>query len=443
MGCALAVESHIMGALYLERSNAAGGFSEDDGETLSALAAQVPVALELARMLEARQQVEKEQRNADKMEAVGRLAGGIAHDFNNMLSAIQLATEAIRDNGGVTAEVGAELDAITDATDRATELTRQLLAFSRGEMREPEIFLLNDLVTRAMPVLTRLTGPAHEVVVRLEPNLHPVKADRGQLDRVLVNLVTNARDAMPGGGRLVVETANVVVEPGRPGQQAPQPGPYAVLQVSDTGVGIEPALQAKIFEPFYTTKAERGGMGLGLATAYGIVTKSGGYIEVDSQPGEGTTFRVYLPKSTAPVVPAGQGQLVHGLPHGTETILLAEDDPLVRQSLRRVLAALGYRVLPARTAVEALEIAREQLDHVDLLVTDVVMNGMNGLELARELHKRRSGLPVLYVSGYTAGVLADRGILGQRVEFLQKPVSQQVIATRIRELLDRASRQVN
>jgi CheY-like chemotaxis protein len=341
----------------------------------------------------------------------------------------------------VTVEVGTELDAITDATERASELTRQLLAFSRGELREPEVFLLNDLVTRAMPVLTRLTGPAHEVVVRLEPNLHPVKADRGQLDRVLVNLVTNARDAMPEGGRLEVETANVVVEAGGPGQA--KPGPYAVLAVSDTGVGIEPALQAKIFEPFFTTKAERGGMGLGLATAYGIVTKSGGHIEVQSHPGEGTTFRVYLPKSTSPVALPAQSPTAPGLPRGTETILLVEDDPLVRQSLRRVLVSLGYRVLPARTAAEALEIAREQLDHVDLLVTDVVMTGMNGLELARELHKRRTGLPVLYVSGYTAGVLADRGILGQRVEFLQKPVSQQVIATRVRELLDRASRLVN
>ena len=298
MGCPLTVEGNLMGALYLERATGTGSFSEDDGETLSALAAQVPVALELARMLESRDKSEKEQRNADKMEAVGRLAGGIAHDFNNMLSAIQLATESIRDKGGVTGEVGTELDAITDATERASELTRQLLAFSRGELREPEVFLLNDLVTRAMPVLTRLTGPAHEVLVRLEPNLHPVKADRGQLDRVLVNLVTNARDAMPEGGHIAIATDNMTLTPDGardwPGLAA---GAYVRLAVSDDGAGMPDAVRHNIFEPFFTTKEQGKGTGLGLSTVYGIIKQTGGGIYVQSEEGKGTRFDILLPRA--------------------------------------------------------------------------------------------------------------------------------------------------
>jgi signal transduction histidine kinase/ActR/RegA family two-component response regulator len=426
----LSVRGQRIGVVYLDRPLGSGGFSALDARSLLALAAQVPLVFELARTLRTRERVEETQRSAEKLEAIGRLAGGIAHDFNNMLSVILAASEQISTQKS-SRPLAEDVGVIVSAAERARDLTRQLLAFSRGQYLNPEILELNETIARLEPMFRRLLGDATVLEFKFDGGLGRVKADPGQIDQVLTNLVVNAHDAMPDGGRLSIETATVMLREGEEQLYGLKHGRYAVITVSDTGHGMDDKTLAKIFEPFFTTKDS--GSGLGLATAYGIVAQSGGYIDVDSQVGFGTTFRIFLPEAHAgsSMPPSGRE-----LPGGPETVLLIDDEPMARESTRRMLASLGYRVVSAKNSEEALEIAAERLHEVDLIVSDVVMPGMNGLELARELCRLQPGMRVLFISGYTAGVLTERGVLRDAVSFLQKPLVIDTFATRVRALLD-------
>ncbi|MDQ2642901.1 MAG: response regulator [Myxococcota bacterium] len=432
LATALSLRGERLGGVYLERSLRAGGFTDSDTRALSALAIQAPLVFELARFLRARELAQETERSTEKLEAIGRLAGGIAHDFNNMLSVILAVTDQIltqRSSRSVTDDI----KTVQSAAERARDLTRQLLAFSRGQYLRPEVFQLNELAQRLEPILRQLLGDAIQLELRLDPDLCRVRADPAQIDQVLTNLVVNARDAMPDGGKLLIETANFTLQPKRgAGDLELPPGRYARVSVTDTGTGMDGATLAKAFEPFFTTKSN--GSGLGLPTAYGIVKQSGGHLDVSSRPGVGTTFRILLPEteqrpvSVIPPAPSDRP--------GTETVLLVDDEPLVREATRRTLRSLGYQVIGAKSADDALRIAAEKVDSIDLVITDVMMPGMNGLELARELGKIRPSLKVLFISGYTAGVLAERGFLHENLNFLQKPVARDALAARIRELLD-------
>jgi signal transduction histidine kinase/CheY-like chemotaxis protein len=431
---ALSVRGGRVGVVYLDRPLRVGGFSDIDSRALAALAAQVPLVFELARSLRLRERIEETQRSAEKLEAIGRLAGGIAHDFNNMLSVILAASDQMLSQRS-TRTVFEDIDTIQSAALRARDLTRQLLAFSRGQYLNPEVLLLNDLIQRLEPIFRRLLGDGATLELSLERELCRVKADPAQIDQVLTNLVVNAGDAMRGQGRLLIQTSNVVVLRDQTLTPHSLPaGRYACVTVSDTGGGMEAETAAKAFEPFFTTKD--GGSGLGLATAYGIVTQSGGCIELDNQIGVGATFRIFLPETAQRVSAPPPADTFEAIPRGTETILLVDDEPLVRESTRRMLSSLGYSVITAKNSEQALSIASERLDDIDLVISDVIMPGMNGLELARELSRLRPGITVLFVSGYTAGVLAERGVLKESVSFLQKPIAMETLAPRLRLLLE-------
>jgi signal transduction histidine kinase len=422
-----------IGAVYLERSLSAGVFGDSDFRSLTALAIQVPLVFELARFLRERERAEETQRSADKLEAIGRLAGGIAHDFNNMLSVILGVTDQILTRRS-SRSLDEDIKTAQSAAERAGDLTRQLLAFSRGQYLRPEVLQLNELIERLEPILRKIVGDRIVIQLELDADLCRVKADPAQIDQVLTNLVVNARDAMADGGRLLIETDTFTLAPGRDADdlQLP-PGRYARIAVVDTGVGMNAATVAKIFEPFFTTKPT--GSGLGLPTAYGIVKQSGGHIDVESRIGKGTAFRILLPETkqrpsvAPPSVPPGERS-------AAETILLVDDEPLVREATRRTLRSLGYQVVGAKNAEDALRLIAEQGEGIRLVITDVMMPGMNGLELARELGKLRPSLKVLFISGYTAGVLTERGFLSENVDFVQKPVSRDALAQRLRELLD-------
>jgi CheY-like chemotaxis protein len=351
-----------------------------------------------------------------------------------MLTVILASTEAMM--SGRRGDVWNDVTTIRSAAERARDLTRQLMAFARGQYSNPERLQLNDSIRRLEPVFRRLLGSTIELELRLDPELYGISADAAQIDQVLTNLAMNAGDAMPRGGRLIIETTNVVLDEDYV-RSSPRvnPGRYAQVVVSDTGDGMDDATRARIFEPFFTTKADRSGTGLGLATVYGVVTRGGGHIEVTSRVGVGTVFRIYLPRSAQGVSSRSPIAAVSP-PGGAETVMIVDDEPLVRDSMRRMLHRLGYHVLLASSGEEALRIADLHREELRLLITDVLMPGMNGLELARELARRSPSFPVLFVSGYTDGVLAERGILRERVEFLQKPVSYETLARRVREVLD-------
>jgi eukaryotic-like serine/threonine-protein kinase len=435
IAAAVAVQGTPIGVVYVDRPLAQGAFGEEDGERLMNFASQVPVALELARSLHVRERAFDNLRTAQKMEALSKLAGGVAHDFNNMLTVIFTLTEAIL--ASKSRDLQADVTTIRSAAERARELTSQLLALSRGQFLSPRVVQLNDLVEKLEPTLKALLAPGVEVEVRLEPELYPVKVDPAQFEQVITNLAMNAGDAMPKGGRLIIETHNATLDEEyarlHPGVRA---GRYAELTISDTGEGMDAATRQRIFEPFFTTKGQGKGTGLGLAMVYGIVSQSGGHIDVESNLGVGTVFRVYVPRSQAIAGSETPTPAPVTVPRGSETILVVDDEPLVRESLGRMLNRLGYTVLLAADGEEALRVASEHLDAIALVITDVLMPGMNGLELARELNRQAPRLKVLFVSGYTDGVLAERGILRERVDFIQKPLALAVLAARVREALD-------
>ncbi len=383
-------------------------------------------------------QLEEQFLQAQKMEAVGRLAGGVAHDFNNILTAIQGYSEQARkrlDGDDVATEYIHEVE---KAAERAASLTRQLLAFSRKQTLQPKVVDLNTIVAHMDKMLRRLIGEDIELVSRPGPDLGRVRVDPGQIEQVLMNLAVNARDAMPDGGKLTIETANVVFD-ARYAQRHSDvaPGSYVLLAVTDTGVGMTPEVRARVFEPFFTTKGTGRGTGLGLATCFGIVKQSGGHITVYSEPGHGTTFKIYLPRvedqlDTAPSVTDSSG--ARG---GQETVLLVEDEPAVRELASLILGDLGYRVVTASNGVDALRIAEAcEAGEIDLLLTDVVMPEMGGKELADRLLSHHRNLRVLYTSGYTAEAIARRGVLEAGIAFLQKPYSSAALARKVREVLD-------
>ena len=386
------------------------------------------------RAEEERLSLERGLRQAQKMESVGRLAGGVAHDFNNHLTVINGYCDMLLEALPADNPLREELGEIRGAGDRAAALTQQLLAFSRKQIVEPKPIVLNAVVEEFGRLVRRLIGDDVEVATGLAADLGAVLADRGQMHQVLMNLAVNARDAMPAGGNISVATANADLGVDDPVLQDAQPGRYVVLTVADTGFGMSPDTLQKIFEPFFTTKPLGVGTGLGLATVYGIVQQSGGFIRVSSEPGQGTTFRIYLPRidaaeeaavETCAEAPAG----------GDETVLVVEDQPEVRRLAMTILKKSGYGLLEAANGTEALGIAEEFQAPIDLLVTDVVMPAMTGRELASRLQVSRPALKVLYLSGYSSDVIARQGVLEPGVEYLPKPFAPVELAAKVRELL--------
>ncbi len=375
-------------------------------------------------------------RQAQKMEAIGRLAGGVAHDFNNLLTVINGYTQVLQ---GMLAhhEKAQELLAqIHKAGERASALTQQLLAYSRKQLLQPRVVDVNAVIDDARTMLSRVIGEDVELTAVLAPNLPKVKADPGQLNQVLMNLCLNARDAMPTGGKLTLETRSILLETAlSKGLFEMHPGLYVQVSVSDTGHGMDAETKAHIFEPFFTTKEQGKGTGLGLAMVYGIVKQSDGYIMVYSEPGYGTTFKVYLPAVTEDSEFTLPSQAAD-VPGGTETVLLAEDEESVRSLTRLILERLGYHVLAASTGPEALQMAAAHPGPIDLLVTDVVMPGMSGRQVAQALRLRNPSLRVLYVSGYTDDAIVRHGVLESEAAFFQKPFSMNDFARKVRQVLD-------
>ena len=381
--------------------------------------------------------VDERLRAAQKMEAVGRLAAGIAHDFNNLLTAILGSTDLLLES--LPADHPGREDALESrqAALRAADLTRQLLAFSRQQVLAPRTLDLNDVVRDVERMLRRLIGEDVELRTMLGSGLAAVRADPSQLEQVLVNLAVNARDAMPHGGTLTIETGNVVLDDA---YLASQPlvaaGDYVMMAMSDTGTGMDAATQARVFEPFFTTKERGKGTGLGLATVYGIVKQSGGYIWVYSELNLGTTFKVYLPRAVGPAEPPITVPVTTRSLHGSETILVVEDQDEVRTLIRKILEARGYRVLAAANGAAALETAALHPDPIHLLVTDVVMPGMSGREVSLLLTTTRKAMRTLYLSGYTDESIVRHGVLEVGVEFLQKPFTADGLARKVREVLE-------
>lgn len=381
--------------------------------------------------------LENQFRQAQKMEAVGRLAGGVAHDFNNLLLVIGGYTEVLMEGTGKASPLYPKIDAIHQATERAASLTRQLLAFSRKQLLELKVVDLNNIVADMERLLRPLIGERIELHTKLASDLGHTRADAGQMEQVIMNLVVNAKDAMPDGGRIAIQTTNVNLGKGdlRREHSYIQPGSYVMLSVSDNGHGMDKETQARIFEPFFTTKEKGKGTGLGLSTVYGIIKQSGGYVLVQSEPHEGTAFRIYLPRVEEAAEPAGQvrpNQPQHG---GSETVLLVEDEESVRQLVRETLEARGYKVLEAQDGEFALRLVSEHTSEIHMLITDVVMPGMSGRELSARLCASHPHTKVLFLSGYTEDAIVHEGVLEPGTAFLQKPFTLQMLSRKVREVL--------
>jgi PAS domain S-box-containing protein len=389
------------------------------------------------RAEEAHAQLEDQLRQAQKMEAVGRLAGGVAHDFNNLLTVITGRCELLLRRLGETGPLSRDANLVLEAARRAGALTRQLLAFSRKQVLAPKVLDLNVVVADTETILRRLIGEDVELVTILGAPLGRVKADQGQIEQVIMNLAVNARDAMPRGGRLCIETAAITLEDGDGRVQAGmRPGAYVLLRVSDTGCGMDAETMSHLFEPFFTTKGPGKGTGLGLCTVYGIVKQSGGDIRVTSEPGKGTTFKIYLPRFDDEVEPVPPSLPASGAPTGSETVLLVEDEDAIRDLAQEILRMNGYVVLAAASCEDALRLAAQHPGPVHLLMTDVIMPQMDGRRLAQQIAPLRPQMRVLYVSGYTDDAIAQHGVLEPGTEFLQKPFTPDGLVARVREILD-------
>jgi nitrogen-specific signal transduction histidine kinase len=380
-------------------------------------------------------QLEERLRQSQKMEAVGTLAGGIAHDFNNLLTVISGYSELVRGQLGPESRLLTEVDEIQKASERAASLTRQLLAFSRKQMLRPQSISLNRVISGTEPMLSRLIGEHISLRLALDPGVRMVKADPGQIEQVILNLAVNARDAMPRGGRLTIETREVELdEMNAQHHGVAKPGSYVLLAVTDTGQGMDKETLSHLFEPFFTTKHMGRGTGLGLSTVYGIVRQSGGYISAYSEPGMGSTFEIHFPVLKE-VLDHASPETELASSSGTETILLVEDDASLRKMVHEALSRYGYRILEAGDGDEALTVARSYAGPVHLLLTDLVMPGMNGKELARRLRRARPGLKCLFVSGYAqSDVFRPR--ITRSADFLQKPFTAETLARKVRQVLD-------
>ena len=385
-----------------------------------------------------RRALEQQLRQSQKMEAVGRLAGGIAHDFNNLLMVISGYSEFLLDRLGPDPTLRGPAQEIAAAAQRASSLTRQLLAFSRKQMLAPKVLDLNGVVTENLKMLTRVIGEDIDLIMVPAASLGAVRADAGQIDQVIMNLAVNARDAMPSGGKLTIETSNVSLDEEYARFHAPlRAGDYVLLSISDTGLGMDTETQSHIFEPFFTTKGPKG-TGLGLSTVYGIIKQSGGYVWVFSEPGKGTTFKIYLPRVAERAEPArvvAANEAAFTAP-GTETILLAEDEANLRYLARQFLEKQGYTVIEAADGTRAMQIALAHQGAIHLLLTDVIMPGMNGRELAQRISEIRPQTKILYMSGYTENVIGHNGTLDAGVRLLQKPFTLRELKNKVREVLD-------
>ena len=384
-----------------------------------------------------RKKLEEQLRQAQKMEAIGRLAGGVAHDFNNLLTIISGYGQLVRERLGSDDPASGFMTEVLKASERAAALTRQLLAFSRQQVLTPSLVDFNGLVGNTEKMLRRLIGEDIELVTILKPGLGQVKADPGQIEQVIMNLALNSRDAMPKGGRLTIETANVNLDDGYVRDHPEvQPGPYVLLAVSDTGIGMDAETQKRIFEPFFTTKEKGKGTGLGLAMVYGIVRQSGGHIWVYSELNVGTVFKLYFPRSqethAASHTPVQQPRSVRG----SETILLVEDEESLRKLVKSILQRKGYAVLAPEDVMEALDIAQKHAGPIHLLLTDVIMPKMSGRDLAEQVVSFHKETRVVYMSGYTDDAIVQHGVLDSGVSFVQKPFSPDAIARKVREVLD-------
>ena len=382
----------------------------------------------------ARKRLEEQLAQAQKMEAVGRLAGGIAHDFNSILGIIIGYADLILTDAEVSAGVSQSVSEIRDAANRAADVTRQLLAFSRKQVLQAQVLDLNVVVREAATMVGRLLGEHVELVLSLAPESCMVEIDPTGLHRIILNLAANARDAMPNGGKLTIETARVTLDNAfEPGRHSIPAGDYTILAMSDTGVGMDTETQKHLFEPFFTTKQAGSGTGMGLATVYGIVQQSSGYILVNGELGQGATFKIYLPRVESGK-PHIESRPMPSIPRGNETVLLVEDNARLRMITAKLLRNLGYRVMGAQNASEAIAIADAHPEPLDLLVTDVIMPGMNGQELADVLSSRHPALKILFISGYTDTIVGDQ-ISSRGAVFLQKPFSRGDLATKLREAL--------
>ena len=385
-----------------------------------------------------RAELEKQLRISQKMEAIGSLAGGVAHDFNNLLSVILNYTGFVEDGLREGDPVKDDLLEVRKAAERAAVLTHQLLAFSRKQDLQPETLNLNQTAAGLEKMLRRILGEDIDLVMTLAPDLGLTLADPGQIEQVLMNLVVNARDAMPEGGKLTIETANGEFDEQCASQQvASVSGPHVLLTVTDTGCGMDVQTKARLFEPFFTTKEKGKGTGLGLSTVYGIVKQSGGNIWVNSEPGQGTSFRIYLPREPLATTVTGiMPQTVSRLATGTETILIVEDELALRKVAKRILDASGYTILAAADGEEALLTCRQYAGNIDLLVTDVVMPRMSGKILALKLLGTRPALKVLYMSGYTYSAIGRHGVLEAGTHFIAKPFTAGQLTRKVRDVLD-------
>jgi two-component system, cell cycle sensor histidine kinase and response regulator CckA len=392
--------------------------------------------ISVSRDVTERKRLETQLQQAQKMEAVGRLAGGIAHDFNNMLTAVKAYSEFLLEDLDQADARRTDVQEIAKAADRAASLTRQLLAFSRKQVLQPQPLDLNGVVEGIEKMLRRLIGEDVQIVTRLESDLRLVEADPSQIEQVIMNLAVNARDAMPDGGAITIETRNETLDRVEP-DWAIAPGAYVALVITDTGIGMDAQIRAQIFEPFFTTKPVGQGTGLGLSTVYGIIKQSGGHVSVFSEPGRGSTFKVYLPphidtSESNPML----GPAMSRIPRGSETIVLVDDDEGVRAVARRILQRAGYTVLSAPDGVEAIRLIGESGGDVRLLVTDVVMPGLGGRDLVTHVRDSYPELRVLFVSGYTEEGIRRHGVLDTESAFLEKPFTAERLAQKVREVLD-------
>lgn len=452
IGTPLVVRGKTIGTLTASRRGADAPYAKEDLELLQDLAAYASLAVSNGQLLESARRelserkraeaalgmLEEQLRQSQKMDAVGKLAGGVAHDFNNFLSVILSYSALLAEQFSSEDERSADLREIQRAAERAAALTQQLLAFSRQQVASPQLVDMNALIAGVSRMLETLTGDHVNLKLSLEPELGRVKADRGQLEQALMNLVVNARDAMPDGGTLTIETANVELDDAYAAEHlGVVPGPHVLCAVSDTGIGMDRATQVRIFEPFFTTKELGKGTGLGLSTTFGIVKQNAGSIWVYSELGRGTTFKVYFPRSFEAARPPRASPAAARLT-GSETILLVEDQEQVRAVASSILTARGYRVLQSVNGDDALAQSAAHAGEIQLLLTDVVMPGISGPALAERLSKERPELRVLYISGYTPGAIVQHGVLDGALELLQKPFTPESLLRKVREVLDTA-----